>query len=298
MVTAQKTKQDVIRFYDQEASQYHAQYTDDLMDQEFYPANSIRLDLIIDRMKEMGAKRVLDVGCGTGQPTLRMLSEGFDVVGFDFSPNMIEGAKKALEDAGHDPNRVNVGDLETDSAMPQGDFDAIVATGVFPHNLDDVAAYANIKRRLPPGAIAFVEYRNALMSLFSMNKYSSSFFWEDLLRGEELPEPMKSDVLDFLAKKFNTDVVSIGKAREIEYSQILAKFHNPLTLDEELGNNGLSLSDVHYYHFHAAPPHLEGKHREGFWKKSLKMERINDWRGMFLCSAYVAEIVNSIGIIR
>ncbi len=289
----QNDKQLVIDYYDQEAAQYQDYYTKSLLDQEFYPANAIRLDMIVDRLKELGKKSILDVGCGSGQPMIRLLNESFDAVGFDFSPKMTEAAKKALARAGFESSRAVQGDIEVDSLVPPGPFDSIVATGVFPHNFNDQAAYANIKKRLKPDGIAFIEYRNALMSLFSINKYSSSFFWNDLLNGENLPPELKKDVLSFLADKFSTSVESIGGAREIEYSQILAKFHNPLTLADELIGQGLQVVDIHYYHIHAGPPSLEKKHKDAFWTTSLAQERKRDWRNMFRCSAFVAEITHA-----
>src|SRR6185369_6913379 len=100
----------------------------------------------------------------------------------DFSPRMAEFSRKTLSDAGEDPGRATVGDIERNDSIPGGAYDAIVATGVFPHNLDDAAAYANIRSRLASNGFALIEYRNALMSLFSINRYSSAFFWSDLLR--------------------------------------------------------------------------------------------------------------------
>ena len=58
-----------------------------------------------------------------------------------------------------------------------------------------------------------------------------------------------------------------------------------------LAKHGFRLERIHYYHWHAAPPHLQKTHKDAFWKASLALERKDDWRAMFLCSALVAEIV-------
>jgi hypothetical protein len=165
-----------------------------------------------------------------------------------------------------------------------------VATGVFPHNLDDAAAYDSLRSRLSADGVALVEYRNALMSLFSLNRYSEPFFWHDLVRGDELPEPLREATRAYLAAKFDTPVRSVGKPREIEYGDILARFHNPLTLGDDLAAHGFRLERLHWYHFHAAPPALESEHRVQFWERSLALEDPQDWRGAFLASAFVAEL--------
>jgi len=37
-------------------------------------------------------------------------------------------------------------------------------------------------------------------------------------------------------------------------------------------------------------PALEKPHKEQFWRASLALERPDDWRGLFMASAFVAEI--------
>jgi SAM-dependent methyltransferase len=283
-------KQRVIAYYDQEAARYIDLYRGNRMEREVYPANDVRLEIIVARLRELSVRTVLDIGCGSAGPLVRLLDEGFDARGVDFSEGMVAAARDVLSSAGHDPERASHGDVERRETLPAGPFDAIVATGVFPHNLDDAAAYASLQERLAPQGVALVEYRNALMSLFSLNRYSEPFFWHDLIRGDELPEPLREATRAYLAGTLDTPVESVGKPREIEYGDILARFHNPLTLGDELAARGLALERIHWYHFHAAPPALEREHRVQFWERSLDLEDPADWRGMFLASAFVAEL--------
>jgi len=283
-------KQRVIEFYNQEAASYIEQYQLPRREQEFYPANDIRLEILVRILKARGVRTVLDIGCGSAGPLLRFLREGWDAVGFDFSPEMVSAAREVLTGAGVEPARVRAGDVEQAATIPPGSFDAVVATGVFPHNLDDRAAYANVKRALAPGGVALIEYRNALMSLYSLNRYSEPFFWHELMRADELPAELRDATRVFLAKTFDTPVESVGRPRKIEYENILARFHNPLTIGAELASHGLRLRAVHYYHFHAAPPAFERSHTRQFREASLRLEQPDDWRGMFLASAFVAEL--------
>ena len=47
-------------------------------------------------------KRVLEIGCGTGQSTLSLLKAGHSVVAIDQNPHCIKIAKKLVSDAGFD----------------------------------------------------------------------------------------------------------------------------------------------------------------------------------------------------
>ena len=90
-------------------------------------------------------KTVLDVGCGTAIPMIKLLKEGFDVEGFDYSKRMVEFGKFELESAKYSSNRVFHADLENNKTMPKRKFDGILALGVFPHIKKEKTALRNIK---------------------------------------------------------------------------------------------------------------------------------------------------------
>jgi SAM-dependent methyltransferase len=234
-------KQRVINYYNQEAASYIDQYQLPRLEQELYPANGIRLEMLVRILKAFRVRNVLDNGCGSAGPLLRFLREGWDAIGFDFSPEMVNAARENLTAAGADPGRVRVGDVEQVDTLPPGSFDAVVAAGVFPHNLEDRAAYASVRHALSSDGIALVEYRNALMGLFSLNRYSEPFFWHELMNGDALPEELQEATREFLVRKFDTPAESVGRPRTIEYADILTRFHNPLTIGDELASHGLRL---------------------------------------------------------
>jgi len=53
----------------------------------------IFLHELADAARVTGSRRVLVAGCGTGLETELLADRGFDVVGFDFSPGMVEQAR-------------------------------------------------------------------------------------------------------------------------------------------------------------------------------------------------------------
>ena len=51
--------------------------------------------------------------------------------------------------------------------------------------------------------------------------------------------------------------------------------------------NGMKIDKIHYYH--SMPPIFEKKYPKIFKHTSIKLEKLNNWKGLFLCSAFVVE---------
>jgi len=283
----QRGKQKARDYYSQEAGDYIRMYTKRW---DKYPANLIRIKFIIDRLKKNKVKTILDAGCGTCGPMIKLLKEGFDVRGFDFSKDMVKEGKEELKRAGFDPGLISFADLENTSALPKEKFDAIIALGVFPHILNEKKALSNMRRMLNPGGLVLIEFRNDLFSAFTLNKYSLEFFLNRLIDLKSLPKKIQNEAVNFYSKTLKVDKPVKRKDGRIAYTDILAKFKNPLSIKKELFDPcGFSYVDFHFYHYHALPPVFEKKYPAEFRKLSLKMEKTNDWRGYIMASAYVVE---------
>jgi len=283
----EQDKQKVKDYYNQEVNTWKDIYKEE---SEEYPANTIRLNFIVERLKQNKVKSVFDVGCGACGPIIRLLNEGFTVKGFDFSEEMIKEGKKELEKAGFDPNLVNKGDLEDKSTFPNEKFDAIIALGVLPHVENVDRALNNIKNILNDNGVVFISFRNDLFAAYTMNKYSLDFFINRVINLGELPDDVSDDIVSYYSDRLKTDKPVKRKNGKIDFTDIYAKFHNPLNIDTELFEpNGFNVANIHFYHYHALPPIFEDKYPELFRKESLKIEKPNDWRGYLLASAFVVE---------
>jgi len=101
--------------------------------------------------------RVLEVGCGPGQLSIRLSREyGLDVSGLDLDPAMIERARANADRASHErrPSFL-VGDVAS-MPFPDGSFDLVVSTMSMHHWADPAAGLTEIARVLRPGARALV----------------------------------------------------------------------------------------------------------------------------------------------
>lgn len=123
--------------------------TQDLIDQLFRPLERI----LVDAVMSSHARRVLDVGCGTGGTTVALahrLAGAGTCTGVDLSEPMIASARRRGEEAG-----VTVDFIVADAQhhpFPAATFDAVVSRFGVMFFDDPVAAFANLRKASAPGA--------------------------------------------------------------------------------------------------------------------------------------------------
>lgn len=134
-----------------------------ILDQVFAPLE----DVLTGAARACQARRVLDVGCGTGGTTLalaRALGAESRCVGVDISAPMIEAARQR---APGDPSlEFVVADAQTHD-FPAATFDLLVSRFGVMFFDDPVAAFANLRRAMRPGGILFaIVWRDAAENPF------------------------------------------------------------------------------------------------------------------------------------
>ena len=109
---------------------------------------------LVTRLAPPGAS-VLDAGCGTGRVAIELAHRGYEVVGVDLDPAMLDLAReKAPELAWLQGDLANT--VVTDSAGHQRLFDAVVAAGnvmIFLERGTEAAVVANLAAHLRPGGV-------------------------------------------------------------------------------------------------------------------------------------------------
>ncbi len=122
-----------------------------------YPSEVI-VSLVFRRfgaVPDKSSMRVLDLGCGAGNNTRFLASQGFDVSAIDGSESAVAVAKERLAEDGLVAD-VWVGDFRT---VPYGDgvFDCVIDRGSMTHNrrADIVSTFAEVRRVLKPGGVFF-----------------------------------------------------------------------------------------------------------------------------------------------
>ena len=154
MATAQD-KQREIAFFDAHAAA--AEYD------VFTPQASARLiDAFVRLSGLKPGARVADLGCGSGAFTHRLKAAGYDCVGLDISPKLVELGRRKYPDI-----EFIEGDVEQ-LPFPDGGLDGILLSGVVHHLPDPSRCAAEVFRVLRPGRfVAFDPNRmNPFMWLY------------------------------------------------------------------------------------------------------------------------------------
>lgn len=111
---------------------------------------------ILSRLRDVGARRILDVGCGTGRHAVALAEQGFDVVGCDPSESMLSRAREAAGDAVDFVSWAVQEDVPI-AVREHAPFDAVLALGnVWPQLAgagDSDAALANLRSTMRSGAV-------------------------------------------------------------------------------------------------------------------------------------------------
>lgn len=118
------------------------------------------------------SRRVLDLGCGTGEHSRRLAAAGFEAVGLDASESMLE---KAREEPLPDNLRFVLGDMRDLGRAVDGTFGGALCLGnALPHLLrdDDLRRFASgLRERLLPGAPLILQILN-YDRIFAQNERS------------------------------------------------------------------------------------------------------------------------------
>jgi 2-polyprenyl-3-methyl-5-hydroxy-6-metoxy-1,4-benzoquinol methylase len=258
----------------------------------------VHVELIKKLLAQHNVSTLLDAGCGPASFLRLIDGQKIDRYGFDLTPEMVVEAKRVLAEQGLSATHIWEGSvLDINAFNSSKQYDAGVCIGVMPHiSVDsDQVVLQNLLQAVKPGGLVMVEARNQFFSLFTMNRYSFDFVWNELIceKGKNLNElepAVLDDVKGALQLQFQMSEppVRTGAVNTPGYDEILSRTHNPLKLQKLMSQVGFTDVNLHFYHFHCVPPFLAKRLPSGFFQnESVKQEVADDWRGLFLASAFI-----------
>jgi len=113
---------------------------------EWYPTPSylLKRKVIIDALKETGARNFLEVGCGAGDLLLALDSEGYRGLGIDISADAVAAANSHRLSGNIRVENRDIADIDER-------FDVVIASEVLEHWEDDMEFIRLLTERLVPG---------------------------------------------------------------------------------------------------------------------------------------------------
>ena len=131
-------------------------------DHDANPLQALEEPHVRAALGEVRGLEVLDLGCGTGRHTAWLAEAGARVTAVDFSPGMLDEARRKVPDA-----RVRFLSHDLHDPLPWGDasFDAVVSGLVLEHLRTLGGFFAEARRVLRPGGRAVVSAMHPAMFL-------------------------------------------------------------------------------------------------------------------------------------
>lgn len=290
----ERLESQVARCYSTWAEDYFDNYYGDTAG---YPP--VHATLIRELLINQGCTSILDAGCGPAS-FLRFVADlSADWYGFDLTEEMVQEARNVLQDLNRPVESVWAGSvLEDEAFFPKNhgvNFDAVLLVGVLPHT--PIGEEVNILRRMKnaahPGALLIAEARNALFSLFTMNRPTYEFLTDRLIRLQDLSETLeqespgasesiRADIRSRL--RMDLPLVRGGKVDEPGYDEIQSVTHVPFELQQMANDAGWTDTELLFCHYHALPPMYTDEAPSAIRDANLRMENPADWRGLFMAS--------------
>ena len=116
------------------------------------------LDIIVSHLPKGRSIRVMDVGCGTGNITLKYLERGFDVRAVDLSPEMLGQLRAKIPAA--KLSKVNLAEGNAEAAVSdpstKGFYDIVSFSSVLHHLPDYMTVLSRALQQLRPGGFLWV----------------------------------------------------------------------------------------------------------------------------------------------
>lgn len=140
----------------------------------WFEQSRIRRDLrtVRDSLRG-GGRRALDVGCGTGNISLKLLEMGFEVNGVDISPEMIREVSAAAGGRGS----FTAADIDSFVAGCAARFDVVTVSSVLHHLPDYPATLSGLCGLLNPGGLLYVTHEPAVGAL-AADPFPRKVLWQ------------------------------------------------------------------------------------------------------------------------
>jgi ubiquinone/menaquinone biosynthesis C-methylase UbiE len=160
-------------------------------DHDANPLVNLEEPFVWEAIGDVGGRKVLDLGCGTGRHALWLAKQGADVTAVDFSDGMLAEARRK---PGAEAIRFLVHDLHEPLPFADATFECVVSGLVLEHLRELQPFFSEARRVLRPGAPSVVSAMHPAM--FLLDKQAQ---FRDPDSGEKIrPGSVRHEIRDFV----------------------------------------------------------------------------------------------------
>ena len=141
-------------------------------------------------MKNNNLKKIIEFGCGGGWNLIPFRNNGFDVIGYDYSPKLINHGK--------DNYNLNLKQGSFDDVENVGDFDLIILNHVIEHFTDMENSLEKLKKIIKPNGMIYVGLPN--LELFARGQFQNAHTYY-----------FTKKTFKHYMEKFGFEVIELGK---------------------------------------------------------------------------------------
>lgn len=136
----------------------------DTADMAWTDRTEAEINRALNMLRPPEGARVLDLACGSGRHSLELCRRGFEVVGADISPELLEIARSDATEQGLEAEFVEADLRELDF---DAEFDVVLslndgAIGYFETDEENLRSFGVIARSLKPGGLHLMQLPNVL----------------------------------------------------------------------------------------------------------------------------------------
>jgi len=173
-----RIKADLDRFYERQSAEKTADLEAWLgsgnprvpQSRSYYYFEDRKIAAALEMARPRPGARILEIGCNLGQMTFPLAEMGFEMVGFDLSPSVIDKARLRAQRYGLKKISFEAKDGESYPDHADETFDAVFSFSTFRYFADPLQGLREARRVLKRGGGAIVDFPNRLCPWFRILK--------------------------------------------------------------------------------------------------------------------------------
>ncbi|HUV04836.1 MAG TPA: class I SAM-dependent methyltransferase [Armatimonadota bacterium] len=196
------------------------------------------VDFIIEKLEIQPGARILDLCCGQGRHLIELVRRGYDGVGLDLSPYMLEKCRQAAAAENIEPCLVRADMRDINFTA---DFDAVInmwsSFGYLESEEEDQKVLDGVSRALKPGGRFLVD----LINRDSLVRNYTERRWQENSRGDII---LTDSQFDSVAGRDNAREITIradGRRSESDHSMRIYTYRE---LEQMLDKAGLEIQSA------------------------------------------------------